>query len=103
VPPQGESVPPIPGTARFARKPGVIETDLEQELVLLDPETREMFSLNATGRVVWRALPEYPVVELATRITEVFDVSRERALEDVRRILAELREAGLIAPSSDAA
>jgi len=96
-------VPLIPGTARFARKPGVIETDLERELVLLDPETREMFSLNASGRLVWRALPEHPVAELARQITEAFDVSHERALEDVLRILAQLREAGLIAPSSDAA
>lgn len=96
-------MPPIPGTARFTRKPGVIETDLEKELVLLDPETREMFSLNPSGRLVWRALPEQPVAALATRITEAFDVSHERALEDVRRILAELREAGLITPSSDVA
>ena len=102
MPPGGGQAPPIPDTARFKPKPGVIETDLERELVLLDPETREMFSLNATGRVVWRALSEHPVGALAARITEAFDVSRERAEEDVRRILAELREAGLIAPSSDA-
>ena len=101
--PQGEHVPPIPDTARFDRKPGVMETDLERELVMLDPETREMFSLNSTGRLVWRALTGQPVAALATRITEAFDVTRERALEDVRRILAELREAGLITPSSDAA
>jgi hypothetical protein len=100
--PQDQSRPPIPDTARFDRKPGVIETDLEHELVLLDPETREMYSLNATGRLIWRALPEHPVAALADRVTEAFDVARERALEDVRRILAELREAGLIAPSGDA-
>jgi hypothetical protein len=96
-------VPPLPDTARFTPKPGVIETDLEKELVLLDPETREMFSLNATGRTVWRALPDHPVAAIATRITAAFDVSRERALEDVWRILADLRAAGLITPSGDAA
>jgi hypothetical protein len=96
-------VTPISDTARFKPKPGVVETDLEKELVLLDPETREMFSLNATGRAVWRALPDQPVSAIATRIADQFDVTRERALEDVRRILAELRDAGLITASGDAA
>ena len=39
-------------TRTYTLKPGVIETDLEDELVLLDPKTQGMFSLNATGRVV---------------------------------------------------
>src|SRR5690606_21558274 len=34
----------------YARVARVIETDLGNELVLLDPETQQMYSLNETGR-----------------------------------------------------
>ena len=93
---------PIADTARFERKPSVIETDLETELVLLDPETREMYSLNPVGRVIWRQLSERTVSALAHHLTEVFDIAYDRALDDVRRLLAELLEVGLIVPANDA-
>jgi hypothetical protein len=95
-------MPSITDAARFRRKPGVIETNLEAELVLLDPETREMFSLNAVGRAIWRALPERTVTALATEVTRAFEVAYEPALADVRRILADLLAAGLIVASGDA-
>jgi hypothetical protein len=82
---------------RFTRKPGLIETDLERELVLLDPETRLMFSLNETGRAVWRALGESED-ELARRISGHFAIGLEAAREDVHRLLDDLARAGLIVP-----
>jgi hypothetical protein len=96
-------VPSIADTARYKPKPSVIETNLEAELVLLDPETREMYSLNPVGRAIWRALPERTVSALATEVTHAFDVEYERALEDVRRILADLLATGLIVATGDAA
>jgi len=87
----------ITDAARFRAKPGVVATDLETEVVLLDPETREMFSLNATGRVVWRALPGR-VADLAAEVTRIFEVDGGRALEDVRGILGDLLAAGLVVP-----
>ncbi|HEX7051156.1 MAG TPA: PqqD family protein [Longimicrobiales bacterium] len=88
---------------RYARAPGVIETDLEHELVLLDPETQEMFSLNATGRCVWRALPAEGEAPLVAAVVAAYDVSPEAAEADVRRLLAELLEAGLIEARADGA
>jgi hypothetical protein len=100
--PREAGEPPIAETARFVRTAGVIETDLETELVLLDPATREMYSLNPTGRVVWRELPAHTVGGLADRLTDAFDVERDRALGDVRRVLADLLASGLVAPLADA-
>lgn len=80
----------------YAPVPGVIETDLEQELVLLDPRTQQMFSLNDTGRRVWRTLPVDHEEPLVHAVLEAYEISREQAEADVRRLLAELLEAGLI-------
>ncbi len=93
---------PIAGTARFKRKLSVIETDLETELVLLDAETREMYSLNPVGRAVWQGLAERTVEEIAQDISGVFAAAHDRVLDDVRRLLAELLEVGLILPANDA-
>lgn len=79
--------------------PAVVETDLVDELVLLDPTTREMFSLNAAGRIVWRALGESAdgARELAiARITEAFDVDAAVAAADVDALLGRLVDAGLV-------
>ncbi len=95
-------MPSIADTARFSRKGSVIETNLEAELVLLDPETRQMYSLNPVGRAIWRALPEHTVAALASAITRAFEVEYDRALSDVRYILGDLLELGLIVPAGDA-
>ncbi len=81
----------------FAPKAGLIETDLESELVLLDPETKLMFSLNATGRLVWRGLGAGEE-ETAMRLAREFTTGIGRAREDVRHLLEELAGAGLIVP-----
>lgn len=95
-------MPSIAETARYQPKRSVIESNLDAELVLLDPETREMYSLNPVGRAIWRALPDLTVAALADEVTRQFDVGRERALVDVRRILGELLGVGLILPTGDA-
>jgi hypothetical protein len=79
----------------------VIETDLSEELILLDPATREMFSLNAAGRVVWRALAEGGGRELAVaRLMETFEVEARAAEADVDTLLARLAAAGLVEATS---
>jgi hypothetical protein len=95
------STPPAARSPRFAPKPGLIETDLDRELVLLDPETRQMFSLNETGRIVWHALGETED-ELARQLSDRFQTGLENARADVRRLLDELARAGLIVPRAEA-
>jgi PqqD family protein of HPr-rel-A system len=80
----------------YRANPDVIETDLGEELILLDPRTQEMFSLNATGRAVWRALPAPDEAAIAAAVAESFDISPARAEADVRTLLQQLAEAGLV-------
>jgi len=84
-------------TAILARLPDVIATDLANELILLDPATGEMFSLNTTGRAIWQALDgRTTVADVSAAIGRAFDVSPERVDADVRQLLASLLEAGLV-------
>lgn len=79
----------------YAAAPNVIETDLDDELIILDPGTQEMFSLNDTGRHVWRTLPATEQ-ELVGAVLDGFEVTRAKAKADVRRLIAELLEARLV-------
>ena len=85
---------------RYVARAGLIETDLEHELILLDPETQEMFSLNGTGRWVWQKLPNRSPEEVAGELADCFGVPVEQAHADVQALVAELREAGLLRPDA---
>lgn len=80
----------------YTRNPAVIETELEHELILLDPGSGEMFSLNDTGRRVWRALPADSVEILAAHLVAALDVDTETAERDVRSLLDALAAARLV-------
>src|ERR1043166_5373198 len=86
--------------SRFVRKPGVIATDLGNELVLLDPETRQMYRLNQAGRVVWQTLQEMDAASLARLLVDSFEVTPERAREDLHALLVDLLGAGLVVSGS---
>jgi hypothetical protein len=97
---------PHPSTVSTYRpNPAVVETDLGDELILLDPATRQMYSLNATGRAVWRALTEGGGGrdEAVERVTAAFDVDAAAAGVDVDALLGRLAAAGLVETSESGA
>lgn len=81
---------------RFMPIPGLIETDLGNEMVLLDPATQQMFSLNATGRTLWRSLRGHTLEEAAQRVAAEFDVGTDQATADAQALLHDLLDAGLL-------
>jgi hypothetical protein len=80
----------------YQPNPSVIETELPGELILLDPETQEMFSLNESGRAVWRAIPGRSIGEVAELLSAEYEVEAEAAEADVRGLVARLTGAGLL-------
>lgn len=80
---------------QYSVNPDIVATDLDDELVLLDPSDQKIFSLNATGRVVWQALPAMTSALMALLIKR-FDVSEDQAMTDVHQLLQTLLTAGLI-------
>lgn len=76
--------------------PDIIETLLEDELVLLDPQTQQMYSLNATGKLIWETLKagEYPTV--AEKISAEFEVDAGQAQSDADALVSDLEHTGLL-------
>jgi Coenzyme PQQ synthesis protein D (PqqD) len=78
------------------RSPDIVATDLGNEVVLLNTRTQSMFTLNATGRLVWYAIEEHDLEEIAAQLEAAFEVERDEAKKDASALIAELRTAGLV-------
>jgi predicted deacylase len=79
--------------------PDVIVTDLEDESVLLNPRTQAMFTLNATGRVVWNNLETKDLDGIAFELESQFEVDADTAKIDAAQLLEALQKAGLVVDS----
>jgi hypothetical protein len=77
--------------------PEILVTDLDDELVLLNPRTQAMFTLNGTGRVVWQNLGKASPEEIAEKIVEQFEIDLATAQQDTENLLETLKAAGLLA------
>ena len=74
----------------------VIETDLGDELVLLNVATRGMFTLNASGRCIWRGYGAGGFDRAVADLEAGFEVTPEQARRDALTLLRELHAQGLI-------
>lgn len=72
----------------------VLVTELDGELVLMHPARSEMFSLNASGRLIWRALPQTQAA-LGELLAARYGLSLEQAGADVSAVLQALSERDL--------
>lgn len=79
---------------------GVIETDLENEMVLLHPKNREMYSLNETGRIIWKSLEAHGLDGAVNQVTNTFDIDIDQAKKDAEALLADLIKADFISVNS---
>lgn len=74
----------------------VIATDLDNELVILNPATRALFTLNETGRVVWTGLVEDMSFDvIVANVVSEFAVDAEQARADITRLIDDLIAADL--------
>jgi hypothetical protein len=78
--------------------PDVLVTDLDGELVLMHPARSEMFSLNASGRLIWQALPQTGAA-LADLLAAHYGLLPEQARADVTAVLGALHDRDLARPA----
>jgi Coenzyme PQQ synthesis protein D (PqqD) len=80
----------------YRHNPNVVVTDLDDELVLLDPVSKQMFSLNVIGRLLWLELPRLGLNGALEQITKSFAVSPEQAREDAVSLIEHLFNSKLL-------
>lgn len=74
---------------------------VDGQAVIIDPEGRELVTLNGVGTMIWEHLDgRRGVSDLVDDLLPNFEgVSREEFERDVRSYLDELREAGILEPA----
>jgi hypothetical protein len=80
------------------QNPAVEAAPLEDELLVVNPETSKFYMLNRTSAFIWTSL-EGPAdaTQVAQRLSENFKgVSIDQATEDVQSALEEMRSLNLI-------
>jgi Coenzyme PQQ synthesis protein D (PqqD) len=80
----------------YRHNPSVVVTDLDDELVLLDPVSKQMFSLNTVGRLLWLELPRQGLEGALEQITKSFAVSPEQARADAMTLIENLSKSKLL-------
>lgn len=83
----------------FRRSVELLEADINDELVALEPGQGACFGFNATAKDVWRKL-EQPrsFEELRDGLLREYEVSEEQCAQELRDLLDQLTEAKLIEP-----
>lgn len=80
-----------------ARDPRVIFTRLDEDLLAIDADAGNCYSLNRHGRAVWELLESPTTVRaLCDRLRERFDVDDATCLDDVTDLLRALHAADLL-------
>jgi hypothetical protein len=92
-------VDPIPGNEMYRRSAQLMEADINDELVALEPSQGLCFGFNSVATEIWRKL-EQPrsFGELKSELLAEYDVSDEQCTSDLREVLEQMREARLIEP-----
>lgn len=79
-------------------RPGVLATETEYGMALLDQDSGEYFTLNPTAALIVRTLLDGTTREQAVdKLTTTYDVSPGDVAQDIARIVDELRSARLLA------
>jgi hypothetical protein len=78
--------------------PEVIAKRLDQNTVLVDISTSRIFELNETGTRIWELLgQELNVEQIVQHLVSEFEVEDSQAAEELKTLLSQLRDQGLVA------
>ncbi len=87
----------LPGSAAFVAVDDNPSTNLDGETVILNLSRGTYFGLNDAGTIVWQALQRpATIADLRDAVVREFEVAAEVAEADVRSLLAEMIDAGLV-------
>ena len=75
----------------------LIETDVDDETIIVQLDNGQMYSVEGTARAIWRELDAGPTRDtLISALAEQFDMERAALEPDVDRFLHDARSAGIV-------
>lgn len=81
----------------YRRTVDLMEAELGDELVALDPDAGACFGFNSVATSVWRQLAEPRSFEqLRDALLEEYDVEAEQCASELRELLQDLSDKGLV-------
>lgn len=80
----------------YKPKKGIAYREIQGEMVLVDPVENTLLRLNETATFIWGRLEERSFRTIVQELTEAFDVTEERAENDVEQFASVLLEKRLI-------
>ena len=84
----------------WQKNPALAWRGIQDETIIISPSESVMHELNETGSFLWKQIDGHRNVnDLANLLTEAYDVSREKALEDTAALLVELSSRKLVVPA----
>jgi PqqD family protein of HPr-rel-A system len=96
------SDPTLTAQSRVRRIDDVLDTEIDDQTVMMDIEQGSYFGLNKTATRIWAMLAEPMIIgELCDRLTEEFDVPREQCVQQVGAFLENLLDRGLLQVITD--
>ena len=94
--------PTLTAQSRVCRIQDVLDTEIDDQTVMMDIEQGSYFGLNETATQIWAMLAEPMVIgDLCNRLTEQFDVPREQCEQQVVAFLGSLLDRGLLQVVTD--
>lgn len=90
---------PAERIARFGPNPQVASRSVGSEVVLLNMEDGQYYSLNDTGALVWQLLQAHrpSLDDLAAEVIAHFEIDATTAHRDIEALVESLIEHGLVA------
>lgn len=82
----------LPLTSVISRNPEAVYTEIEQEMVMLEPKKAVFCHVNPIGTVLWSLLDGkvLSLDALCNHIHQQYDVTHAQCVEDVRQFINEM-------------
>ena len=78
-----------------------VETEIDDEILLVDLDGGELFSLSGTGREIWRLIDgERTLDEIAHTVARDYSGEQKKVRRDVEHFVGQLRDAALVADAN---
>jgi hypothetical protein len=82
---------------KFQVNEAVAHREVEGQVLLLLPDDYSLYTLNASGKLVWEELVcQQPFERIVMRVAKRFDIPPEQAREDVHALLADLEARAIV-------